>query len=135
LGDVPFPTGDTQFIHHDKVDQQALADLYAKVDAFVLASREDGFGMVLSQALATGLPILCTKNTGGADLQLTPALTDRITIVDANDADALRVGLSTLSQRLLDGPELAPLSQEDLDALGWDAYGRRYSQNLARLIG
>ncbi|MFN8921211.1 MAG: glycosyltransferase family 4 protein [Hyphomonadaceae bacterium] len=134
LGDVPFPTGDPQFTHHDKVDQQALAGLYAKADAFVLASREDGFGMVLSQALATGLPILCTKNTGGADLQLTPALTDRIIIVDANDAEALRVGLSSLSQRLLDGPALAPLSQEDLDALGWAAYGRRYSQNLARLI-
>lgn len=133
LGDVPFPNGDPQFTHHDKVDQQALAGMYAGADAFVLASREDGFGMVLSQALATGLPILCTKNTGGVDLQLTPALTDRIVVVDAGDREALQGGLSSLAQRLLDGPELVPLVQADLDALGWDAYGERYSENLARL--
>ena len=131
---MPFPNGDPQFTHHDKVDQQALAGMYAGADAFVLASREDGFGMVLSQALATGLPILCTKNTGGVDLQLTPALTDRIVVVDAGDREALQGGLSSLAQRLLDGPELAPLVQADLDALGWDAYGERYSENLARLL-
>lgn len=133
LGDVPFPLGDPQFTHLEKVDQHDLAGIYADADAFVLASREDGFGMVLSQALATGLPILCTTNTGGADLRLTATLEERISIVEAGNGADLRDGIAALSRRLLHGAEFPPLSKPDLDALSWEAYGKRYSDNLARL--
>jgi starch synthase len=48
--------------------QSELADLYGTAHCFVMASIEDGFGMVLTQALACGLPLICTTNTGGEDL-------------------------------------------------------------------
>jgi starch synthase len=48
--------------------QNALAGLYGKAHCFVMASIEDGFGMVLTQALACGLPLICTTNTGAEDL-------------------------------------------------------------------
>ena len=35
---------------------------------FVLASIEEGMAMVQMQALACGLPLICTTNTGGEDL-------------------------------------------------------------------
>jgi glycosyltransferase involved in cell wall biosynthesis len=31
-------------------------------------SIEDGFGMVIVQALACGLPVICTNNSGGPDI-------------------------------------------------------------------
>ena len=74
-----FPTDDPRFVHIDPVPQTELARFYAEADAFVLASREDGFGVVLAQALASGLPVICTDRTGGADLAHTPALAQRIT--------------------------------------------------------
>ncbi len=135
IGDVKFPSNHPRFHHLPKVDQKQLTNIYQQSDAFVLASRQDGFGMVLSQALATGLPVVCTTNTGGPDLCLTPALTDRITIVASGDKNALQAGVVALAQRLSNGPEFLPLKKEDLDALGWAAYGKRYVENLTRLIG
>ena len=35
---------------------------------FILNSIEDGFGMVIPQAMACGLPVICTENTGGSEM-------------------------------------------------------------------
>ncbi|MFM7674874.1 MAG: glycosyltransferase family 4 protein [Synechococcus sp.] len=48
--------------------QTELVRHYGRAHCFVMASIEDGFGMVLSQALACGVPLICTTHTGGEDL-------------------------------------------------------------------
>lgn len=45
-----------------------LHEHYRLGSVFCLPSIEDGFGMVLVQAMASGLPLICTTNTGGPDL-------------------------------------------------------------------
>lgn len=48
--------------------QQELRDHYGKAHCFVMASIEEGMAMVQMQALACGLPLICTPHTGGEDL-------------------------------------------------------------------
>jgi glycosyltransferase involved in cell wall biosynthesis len=48
--------------------QNQLRWFYSQCSVFCLASIEDGFGMVISQAMACGLPVIHTTNTGGEDI-------------------------------------------------------------------
>jgi glycosyltransferase involved in cell wall biosynthesis len=130
MGDLAFPDGDERFIHHDAVPQSALADHYAGADVLVLASREDGFGLVLAQALASGLPLICTDRTGGSELAHTPGLAARILVIPSDDVDALAVAIGAMRDKLRAG--LPPLTEADRQTLSWKAYARRYADELAR---
>ena len=80
------------------VDQQRLAELYAKADIFVMSSLYEGYGMVLGEAMARGLPIVCT--TGGAAAETAP---DTAAIkVPPGDQAALTAAIG----RLIDEPDL-----------------------------
>jgi len=44
-----------------------MEDFYGRLDLFVLPSIDEGFGMVVFEALACSLPIIITKNVGAGD--------------------------------------------------------------------
>lgn len=50
------------------VPQHSLREYYNRSSVFVLASIADGFGMVVPQAMACGLPVIVTENVGARDL-------------------------------------------------------------------
>lgn len=79
------------------VDEAALAAAYDAADLFVMPSLFEGYGMVLTEALARGLPILCT--TGGAAAETAPDAT--AVKVPPGDAPALAKALASL----IDAPQ------------------------------
>lgn len=133
LGDAPFPSH-PRITHHEPVPQWQLSEFYAKAHAFVMASREEGLALVQAQALASGLPLVCTDRTGGADLAHSAALAARIRVVPSNDAPALKQAMTEVLDKALANPGFGPLPEADRQTLSWQAYGQRYASNLATLF-
>jgi len=52
---------DRQVVLAGEVDSSALAQFYAQANLFVLATRFEGYGMAVAEALAHGLPVISTR--------------------------------------------------------------------------
>lgn len=60
--------GPTQLHFHGPVSQVSLADAFRAGSVLVLPSLEEGFGLVVPQALNCGLPCIVSSRVGGKDL-------------------------------------------------------------------
>ncbi|RYF32840.1 MAG: glycosyltransferase [Comamonadaceae bacterium] len=91
--------GLTERVHlHGELDGDRLAAHYAQAQLFVLPSFHEGYGMVLAEALAQGLPIVST--TAGAIPDTVPQSAGLM--IAPGDVAALRAALL----RLLQEPQL-----------------------------
>jgi glycosyltransferase involved in cell wall biosynthesis len=134
LGDLALPR-DEGFTHVPTVHQRLLSQFYAQSDLLVLPSRQDGLGLVMGQALACGLPVICTTMTGGKDLREMLNGPDAIFEVEPGDAAQLRSailrGLNLAEGRRRDTPRTVVADRE---LLSWRHYGERYQANLTKLL-
>jgi glycosyltransferase involved in cell wall biosynthesis len=55
-------------VHKGPFPEKDLHQYYSQGSVLCLASIEEGFGMVTVQAMACGLPVICTTNAGAADI-------------------------------------------------------------------
>jgi glycosyltransferase involved in cell wall biosynthesis len=74
---------------------ERLPEYFGRSDVFVLPSRHDGWGVVINQALAAGLPII-TSDAVGAGLDLVANGINGMH-VNAEDVDALHRAMEALS--------------------------------------
>ena len=114
---------------HGSQTTQALEHYYARADIFVLASYYEGYGMVIDEAVAHGLPVVTT--TGGALADTFP--TGAGIVVAPGDTNALAQALHTLiddaEQRgcAAAAARIARSRQRD-----WTAAAREFAAVLAR---
>jgi glycosyltransferase involved in cell wall biosynthesis len=127
------PTGNLQVC--PAVPQSALHGFYAEADVLVLPSRQDGFGMVMSQALASGCYVIASDHTGGPDLRAlidAKATIEPIEIIPSGNLDALVASIQGLSVDRLRADRGTPAPWRD--DLSWRAYAMRYEANLLNLL-
>lgn len=122
-----------RFRHVGQVPQSALPAYYASASVFVIASVEDGFGLVVAQAMACGLPVVATANTGAAHTLFEDG--QEGFIVPIRDPAALRE--QTL--RLYHDPDLRNrMSANALTRIshtgGWDQYGARALEIFHKIL-
>lgn len=108
-----------------------LPALYAQTDVFVLPSFFEGFGLVLLEALAAGLPIIATPHTGAVELLRQPCLGELVT---AGSVDELVAAM----ERWRTNPnghraKLAAAVASLADDFSWAAYGERWKKILAEV--
>jgi glycosyltransferase involved in cell wall biosynthesis len=113
------------------IPQQELYKYYSQGSVFVLNSIEDGFGMVIIQAMACGLPVIATTNTGGEDIIREGR--DGF-IIPIRDVPALKEKLLYLYKN----PEISKImgqsAKERVSAgFTWDDYGEKIIKEYERI--
>lgn len=113
------------------VPQEQLPELYAAADVACLASVEEGLALVLLQAAASGLPIVCTTNTGGSDV----VGSDGGIVVPPADPNALAEAFTLLHQdgELRSCMGRAARSRSEAE-FGWQHYGARAVANYRGIV-
>jgi glycosyltransferase involved in cell wall biosynthesis len=112
--------------------QNELYKYYSQGSVFVMMSIEEGLSMVQLQAMACGLPLICTSNTGGEDL------------ITENGKEGYVIpirGVEVLKEKLLflyENPEKTKKMGEAAKnrvakGFSWDDYGDRYVNNLNKI--
>jgi glycosyltransferase involved in cell wall biosynthesis len=106
-----------------KHPQNQLRWFYSQCSVFCLASIEEGLAMVQPQAMACGLPVIHTTNTGGEDIvrngidgfcvpiRDVEALKEKILFFYENPESLVEMGKNALKQAR--------------GSLSWDDYGKK----------
>ncbi|MDE2320342.1 MAG: glycosyltransferase family 4 protein [candidate division NC10 bacterium] len=139
---VGCPSSDAREILHRNADiftdkgphpRNKLSWFYSQASVLVQPSIQEGLSLVLAQAMACGLPVIATTNTGAEDL-----FTDGVEgfIVPIRDPKAIRDKI----QWMLDNPtrrqEMGQAALQRVKLLGgWETYGEQALGIYSQLIG
>ena len=115
------------------VPQTQLPEIMGSSNVMVLPSIEDGFGMVIGQAMAAGCPVLVSEHTGGPDM-----ITDGVDgfIVPIRDIQALHDRMQQIAEDSELGLRLREAALKRVKELGgWRNYGDKWESLLKGLTG
>lgn len=112
-----------KFFNH--VPQNKLLNYYNNSDIFVVPSIEEGMAVVQLQAMACGLPVICTTNSGGSDII---DENENGYIINIRDIEKLKEKIS----HLYNNREIVKKFSENSyikanKFLSWDNYGDKIS--------
>jgi alpha-maltose-1-phosphate synthase len=112
--------------------QPELKNIMSRCHVLVLPSIQDGFGMVMAQAMACGCPVIASRNTGSEDLFTDGEEGYTVPIRDIN-------ALTEKLQQLADYPEKRyDMGQKALVRVkslgGWNSYGEKAMEIYAEAL-
>ena len=110
--------------------REALRERYRAADVFVFPSFFEGFGLVLLEAMACGLPAIASEATAGPDV-LTPACGR---LVPTGDPEALVESLGWFEQHRGQLPELSRAARGQAERCTWENYRRCVTEAVAPFV-
>jgi len=107
-----------------------LAERLRGADIFVLPSLEDGFARTVTEALACGLPVISTPNTGASDLIQSGVNGE---VVPIRDPQAIADAVFKWAEKIL-SPEWQPRVLFDAEQISFGHFEKNFLSQL-ELIG
>ena len=114
------------------VPRHELYQYYSQASVLVLASLEEGMAMVQAQAMACGLPVISTTNSGGEDL-----FQDGVEgfIVPIRSPEAIRDKIVYLYEHPDRRQEMAQAAMKCVQGMGgWERYGDQMTDLYTSLL-
>ncbi len=121
------------FKYVGSMSRSALYRYFSQGSVFVMPSIEEGMAVVQLQAMACGLPLVCTTNTGGEDI-----IEDGREgfIVPIRDLEILKEKLLFLYRHPLIRKEMGARAKVRIkDGFSWDDYGSFIAGEYRKILG
>jgi glycosyltransferase involved in cell wall biosynthesis len=112
-----------RFRYFGVIPRAELYRFYSQGSVFVIASIQEGLALVQAQAMACGIPVIATTNTGAEDL-----FTNGVEgfIVPIRDVDAIAEKIAQLLSRSNDREMMGQAALKRVAEMGgWDSYGQK----------
>lgn len=118
---------DKQIKFVGKIPNAQLAGVLAESDVFVFPSYFEGFGLVLLEAMAAGLPVITTTATAGPDI-----LTKEHDgwLIEPGDLDQLLGVMRFCLENRQCVADMGRSARGTAERFSWNAYGDRWAQIL-----
>jgi glycosyltransferase involved in cell wall biosynthesis len=113
------------------VGQGALAEEMRRAHLLVLPSRNDSYGMVVAEAMATGLPVVVSDQVGAKDLVREGR---NGWIVPAGDVGALALRIVACARTPAETLALAPAARAAAESATWSSYEERVATWFGELL-
>lgn len=113
-----------------QVSCEAMPSLYAEADVLVLPTYFEGFSLTILEAIAAGLAVITTPNSGAEDLLADQRLG---CLIPTGQIDALVAALEASLQAPPARSEILTIAQDLAQTYSWKAYGDRWNQLLSTL--
>lgn len=114
------------------ISQPDLAAELRRADVLVLPSRNDSYGMVVAEALASGTPVLVSEMVGSKDL-VTEGKTGWV--VPVEDFNALAERMLWCVRHRDEVRALRPDCRKAAESATWAAYHKRFAELIRSLAG
>jgi len=114
-------------------DQSDLARYYAAADLFVLPSRLEPWGLVVNEAMASGLPVIATRKVGAAQDLIIEGRNGYL--VAENDAEAMATTIDRACQSVEHLRVMGEQAQQWVASWNFDATLEGFYQALSHCLG
>ena len=114
----------------DTLNHEELCHRLQRADIFILPSLEDGYARTVAEAMACGLPVIVTPNTGASDL-VEEGMNG--SIVPICDASAIAEKTLAWWDKIQRGWSPAPSSRYQAN-LSWACFERNFALALSRVL-
>ncbi len=131
-GDAAFPAS-PRFATLGYMDHGGLAAELQRHHLLLFPSRDDGFGMVMAEALASGLRVVASDASGGPDLAALVG-PDYVSVFPAGEFDGISALVARQIVAISEQPAQLAAPTERIVELSWQCYGRRYAAMLDKLL-
>jgi glycosyltransferase involved in cell wall biosynthesis len=118
-------------IFRGQAGRKEVLEEMGQSDVLVLPSLFEGFGLVILEAMAAGLPVITTTNTGGPDM-----IEDGKEgfIVPAGNVEALREKMSYFIQNPEQASKMGQSSHQKARQYTWERYGSLYAKIVEEVV-
>ena len=114
------------------VPHDILYRYYSQGSVFVMNSIQEGMAMVQLEAMACGLPLVCTTNTGGDDII---SEGNEGFVIPIRDVEALKEKLLYLYENRVIAEEMGERARAKVSrGFSWDDYGSRVMKQYTKIL-